>query len=834
MCDTKDDCPGADTECLKRVCTGGVCDTAAVDAGTPISLQVDGDCKSVVCDGNGGTQIVNQDDDAPPSASKCVSFTCNGGTAEPVNASQGTKCGPTDNLVCDASGNCLGCNTKDDCPGTDTACRTRTCNVGVCGFDFAALNTDPGGQEAGNCQKLICDGAGNVASVADDADVPADDGKQCTSDTCALGQVVHPNKPINTACSENGGSFCTAGGTCVQCNASAQCPAGANECQLATCSASNTCGITNIAATTPTVAQTANDCKTQTCDGNGGFSTTPNLLDVPASDNNPCTVEGCDADGTTSTKLAQGTVCDVGTGNRCDASSQCVSACADGLKDNLETDVDCGGGSCDKCASGKACLLSTDCASGICSNNLCVASLPKVISTTPASGALVGSGSVTEVTITFDQDMDLTSVTGNLVPGLCGGSIQISSDNFAVGCADFGTPTLSADKRTVTLPLTTPPTSGTYQIRVTTGVKGTSGASAEAFTTTPGFTLAPKVACTGPDVVISQVYGGGGNSGAIFTADFIELHNRSGVAVSLKGWSLQYANTGANFGAGSDQSLVQYSFPDSASIAPGGYLLVAGASGGSNGTALSPAPDFVSGLALGKDNGKVVLVSSTATVPGGKSGSCPTSTDVVDFVGYGSADCSEGTAVGVPGASKSVTRRGYGCTDTNGNSADLTISVPVPHNSGSPAAFCGCNDVINNETDTAVEADYCAILTASASGAANASLGAINGELYEKTMTDSGADPGLAVAQVGIAAPGAAVTSGGSWAFFDAAYTGATGNNWQYSASIKAPAATGSFDMLYRISIDGKKSWTYCDKNGAGSNDGLTLETTQRGTITVP
>lgn len=47
-------------------------------------------------------------------------------------------------------------------------------------------------------------------------------------------------------------------------------------------------------------------------------------------------------------------------------------------------------------------------------------------------------------------------------------------------------------------------------------------------------------------VVISQVYGGGGNTGATYTNDFVELFNRGTTSVSINGWSIQYAATGWN------------------------------------------------------------------------------------------------------------------------------------------------------------------------------------------------------------------------------------------------------------------------------------------------
>ena len=41
-------------------------------------------------------------------------------------------------------------------------------------------------------------------------------------------------------------------------------------------------------------------------------------------------------------------------------------------------------------------------------------------------------------------------------------------------------------------------------------------------------------------LVISQVYGAGGNSGAVLNADYVEIHNISATPQSLNGLSVQY------------------------------------------------------------------------------------------------------------------------------------------------------------------------------------------------------------------------------------------------------------------------------------------------------
>jgi uncharacterized protein len=62
--------------------------------------------------------------------------------------------------------------------------------------------------------------------------------------------------------------------------------------------------------------------------------------------------------------------------------------------------------------------------------------------------------------------------------------------------------------------------------------------------------LAAPASAVSPDIVISQVYGGGGNSGATLKNDFIELYNRGTAPMPIDGWSVQYsAATSTNWRA---------------------------------------------------------------------------------------------------------------------------------------------------------------------------------------------------------------------------------------------------------------------------------------------
>ena len=101
------------------------------------------------------------------------------------------------------------------------------------------------------------------------------------------------------------------------------------------------------------------------------------------------------------------------------------------------------------------------------------------------------------------------------------------------------------------------------------------------------------------DVVISQVYGGGGNSGATLKNDFVELFNRGAAAVDISSWSIQYASA-----SGSSWQVTNLV----GTIQPGQYYLVQEAAG-SGGTVNLPTPDAVGTIPMSGTNGKVALVN---------------------------------------------------------------------------------------------------------------------------------------------------------------------------------------------------------------------------------
>ena len=194
----------------------------------------------------------------------------------------------------------------------------------------------------------------------------------------------------------------------------------------------------------------------------------------------------------------------------------------------------------------------------------------------------------------------------------------------------------------------------------------------------------PSPGPTPPDsssqIVISQIFGGGGNSGAPLRNDFIEIFNRGTSAVSLAGWSVQYASATASTWSVTPLTSVV--------LLPGQYYLVQQSSGGATGIPL-PAPDASGTIAMAAGSGKVALVTNTTTL----TGTCPGISNIVDMVGYGTtANCFRGSA---PAAAASNTnallRRVDGCQDLRNNATDFATGPPSPRNTNALTRICTGN-----------------------------------------------------------------------------------------------------------------------------------------------
>ncbi len=176
-------------------------------------------------------------------------------------------------------------------------------------------------------------------------------------------------------------------------------------------------------------------------------------------------------------------------------------------------------------------------------------------------------------------------------------------------------------------------------------------------------TLTPPAA----NLVINQVYGGGGNAGAVYKNDFIELYNNENTPVNLSGWSVQYAGpTGTgNFNV---HAL-------SGTIPAHSFFLIQEAAG-AGGTISLPTPDATGSLAMGAASGKVILSNGVTALNGAN----PTGAGVVDKVGYGTANGFETAAAGLTDNTTSITRIADG-VDNNNNATDFAVGAPVPRNS---------------------------------------------------------------------------------------------------------------------------------------------------------
>jgi beta-lactamase superfamily II metal-dependent hydrolase len=267
-------------------------------------------------------------------------------------------------------------------------------------------------------------------------------------------------------------------------------------------------------------------------------------------------------------------------------------------------------------------------------------------------------------------------------------------------------------------------------------------------------------------LVISQVYGGGGNSGSTFKNDFIELFNPSSGTVDITGWSVQYSSA-----AGSAWQVT----PISGTVAPGHYYLVQEAQG-AGGTVNLPASDATGAVSMAAGAGKVALVNQSSAL----SGACPLGITVIDFVGYGTtATCSEGATTANLAASTSASRIDNGCTDTDHNNTDFTVGAVNPRNSAS--AVWSCGSLVGNGTATP------------------STVGAASNTLLTVNVT-----PGQSPASTGLTVTGDLTPIGGSATqtfYDDGSHGDATAGNNVFSFDTTVPQATSGGSKTLNVAI---------------------------------
>ena len=180
---------------------------------------------------------------------------------------------------------------------------------------------------------------------------------------------------------------------------------------------------------------------------------------------------------------------------------------------------------------------------------------------------------------------------------------------------------------------------------------------------------APAVAAPdASDVVISEVYGGGGSTSSAWNRDYVELYNPTDEAIDLSGTSVQYRSSG---GISNPTGVTVLS----GSVPAKGYFLVGEATGTAG--AAVPTPAVSGSISMSGTAATIFLADQTTALTAPPTGSVTGDPAILDLVGYGSTNTFETAAAAATSTATSAARDAAG-TDTNDNSTDLTVAAGTP------------------------------------------------------------------------------------------------------------------------------------------------------------
>ena len=338
--ETDQDCGG--TQCLRCAKDQACGQTSDCQSGLL--------CRNAVCtlpscgDGSRNSELESCDDGNTEAQDGCDSD---------CHVESGYQCqdNPTGLSICTCQ--------ADLCPTSATPCLAPACGSHGCTFEpYAADYVLPAElQTSGDCKSVVCDGQGQSWTINDANDLPP--AADCRSTSCDNGTPVIQTSPADTGCAM-GLRVCSAAGLCVECNRNAQCHSPNPYCINHVCSG-------------PACQDNQKNGQETDTDCGGMDCTLRCALGKGCAMDSDCSSAICAPDQTCKECRSDLNCPQIST--HCASSGSCVAVpahCQDQMKNNNETDVDCGGGGdCRRCTKNHACVMSSDCLSGTCMMGLC-------------------------------------------------------------------------------------------------------------------------------------------------------------------------------------------------------------------------------------------------------------------------------------------------------------------------------------------------------------------------------------------------------------------------------------------------------------------------------
>src|SRR5690625_2870187 len=201
-------------------------------------------------------------------------------------------------------------------------------------------------------------------------------------------------------------------------------------------------------------------------------------------------------------------------------------------------------------------------------------------------------------------------------------------------------------------------------------------------TALPGLVPMAQAAVVEPgDLQIQEIYGGGGNAGAVFQNDFVELVNTSEDDLSVDGWTLQYASTSGTF----NNTLTLEGI-----VGAGEVFLIQLAAGDGNGEPLPEAD--VTGSLNASGSGGVFALSDAGGALQCHGATCAEDPAVIELVGWGGAVTFSGEAP-APGTANGTSVERVAATGENGTDFEVgtdrkSTRLNSSHVAISYAVFC--------------------------------------------------------------------------------------------------------------------------------------------------